>query len=335
MRPQPGSQERPEALEGVDVDLAEAIAVLVPGVFASTMTNRLVAVAETRKPGIDAILVSIDGRAFGDGLLDDRMDGLPDDRMDGRLLDIGQHPDHDLAAALNHAEDRRLLLLQGAATAAALQSVAPAFAPRGPHRLGIALVPGDDVELVELDVPAQDHLGRLRHDAVAQHLGHGLDVALAQAQFVRDLAVRQVHPHEVRAQDPGRDRLMMSGKDGPRQVIEAILACLAQISLSVPLAIVMAVADHACATAVKADNPFRPAELTNNFITLRLVEQVRQFDQVYHRFRSLPQRERPTDQLPDQDQHSEILSRAGAPLPTRSSSPRNPTRAIIIWDMIN
>src|SRR4051794_25121392 len=207
MRPQPGSQERPETLEGVDVDLAEAIAVLVAGVFASTMVDCLVAVAETRKSGVDAILVSIDDRAFGDGLLDDR--------MDGRLLDIGKHPDHHLAAALDHAEDRWLLLLQGAATTAALQSVASAFPPLGPHRLGIALVAGDDVELVELDVPAQDDVGRLRHDAVAQHLGHGLDVALAQAQFVRDLAVRQVHPHEVGAQDPGRDRLMMSGKDGP------------------------------------------------------------------------------------------------------------------------
>src|SRR4051812_37625225 len=113
MRPQPGSQERPEALEGVDVDLAEPVAVLVAGVLASTMTDGLVAVAETREPGVDAILVGIDVRAFGDGLLDDR--------MDGRLLDIGQHPDDDLAAALDHAEDRRLFLLQGAATTAALQ----------------------------------------------------------------------------------------------------------------------------------------------------------------------------------------------------------------------
>ena len=110
--------------------------------------------------------------------------------MDGRLLNIGQHPDHDLAAALDHAEDRWLLLLQGAATAAPLQSVAPAFASLGPHHLGIALVPGDDVEFVELDVPAQDHVGRLRHDAVAQHLGHGLDVALAQTEFLCDLTVR-------------------------------------------------------------------------------------------------------------------------------------------------
>ena len=60
---------------------------------------------------------------------------------------------------------------------------------------------------------------------------------------------------------------MMSGQNGPRQVIEAILAGLAQVSLPVPLAIVMAVADHACATAVEADNAVRPAELTNDFIT--------------------------------------------------------------------
>src|SRR3954465_6018113 len=279
------------------------------------MTDGLVAVAETRKLGVDAILVSIDARAFGDGLLDDRMDGC--------LLNIGKHPDDDLAAALDHAEDRWLLLLQGAAPATALQSVAPAFASFGPHRLGLALVSGDNVELVELNVAAQDHLGCRRHDAVAQHLGHGLGVALAQTEFLRDLTVRQVHSHEVRAQDPGRDGLMMSGQNGSRQVIEAILACLAQVSLSVSLAIVMAVADHSCATTVKADNAVRPAELTNDVIALRFVEQGRQLDQ----HGSLPHRERPTDQLPDQDQHPEILPRAGGSLPARSPSPRNPTRA--------
>src|SRR4051794_7106333 len=145
---------------------------------------------------------------------------------------------------------------------------------------------------------------------------------------MRDLAVRQVHPHEIRAQYPGRDWLMMSGKNGSRQIIEAILAGLAQVSLSVPLAIVMAIADHSCAAAVEADNAVRPAELTNDFIALRLVEQVRQLDQVHHGSRSLPHRERPTDQLPDQDQHPEILPRAGGSLPARSPSPRNPTRAI-------
>src|SRR3954447_15421156 len=51
-----------------------------------------------------------------------------------------------------------------------------------------------------------------------------------------------------------------------------------------------------------------------------------QLDQVHHGSRSLPHRERPTDQLPDQDQHPEILPRAGGSLPARSPSPRNPTK---------
>src|ERR687886_711820 len=44
-----------------------------------------------------------------------------DDRTDRRLLHVGQHVQHDLAAALNKAEDRRLLLLQRPATWRALQ----------------------------------------------------------------------------------------------------------------------------------------------------------------------------------------------------------------------
>src|SRR5918998_4484959 len=122
---------------------------------------------------------------------------------------------------------------------------------------------------------------------------------------------------------------MMSGQNGSRQVIEAVLACLAQVSLSASLAIVMTVADHASVTAVKADNAVRPSELTNDFIALRFVEQVRQLDQVHHGFRSLPQRELPTDQRPDQNQHAEILPRAGGSLPARSPSPRNPIRATV------
>ena len=47
---------------------------------------------------------------------------------------------------------------------------------------------------------------------------------------------------------------MMSGQNGPRQVIEAILAGLAPVSLPAPLTIIMTVADHASVTAVKADN---------------------------------------------------------------------------------
>ena len=40
MRAQPGAQQRPETIYGVDVDLAESVAILVLGVFATAMADR-------------------------------------------------------------------------------------------------------------------------------------------------------------------------------------------------------------------------------------------------------------------------------------------------------
>src|SRR4051812_47168101 len=110
---------------------------------------------------------------------------------------------------------------------------------------------------------------------------------------------------------------MVSGEDSSRQIIETMLACSAQVSLPAPLALVVAVADDSFATALGADNAFRPSELSNDFIALRFVEQVRQLDQVRHGSRSLPEREQPTDQLRDQDEHTEMRLRAGGSLPCR------------------
>jgi hypothetical protein len=82
---------------------------------------------------------------------------------------------------------------------------------------------------------------------------------------------------------------MVASEDGSRQVIEAMLACSAQVSLPAPLAVVVAIADDSSATALGADNAFRPSELTNDFIALRFIEQVRQLDQIRHGSRSLPE----------------------------------------------
>ena len=40
VRAQPGAQQRPEPLNGVDVDLAEAVAVFVAGMFAAPVSPR-------------------------------------------------------------------------------------------------------------------------------------------------------------------------------------------------------------------------------------------------------------------------------------------------------
>ena len=108
VRAQPGAQQRPEAFDGVDVDLAEAITIVVARVLAA---------------GMDVVFVGMDQGA-GDDL------GF-DDWLDRRLLKVGQHVQDHFAAALDQTGDRRLLLLQGAAATLALQPAPPGSGRRG------------------------------------------------------------------------------------------------------------------------------------------------------------------------------------------------------------
>src|SRR3954449_1776325 len=133
VRPQPGTQQRPEALGRVDVDLAKAVAIVVAGILAVAMADGLVPVAPVLQAGIDVVLVGVHQGALGDAGLDHR--------SDRRLPDIGQHPDHHLAATLQQAQDRRLLLLQRAAAGCPLQAAASAGTPLLATAAGLPLCP--------------------------------------------------------------------------------------------------------------------------------------------------------------------------------------------------
>src|SRR3954466_10229981 len=103
MRAEPGAQQGPEPLDRVDVDLAEPVSVLVAGVLAAPVTNRLVLVAPGWQAGGDTILGGVDGGAAGDG--------GRDDRLDRDLLHVGQHAQDHLATTLDQAENGWLVLL--------------------------------------------------------------------------------------------------------------------------------------------------------------------------------------------------------------------------------
>src|SRR5215213_8377076 len=121
MRAEPGAQEGPEPFYGVDVHLAEAVAVLVAGVFAAPVANRLVLVAPGGQAGVDAILVGVDEGASSD-------DGR-DDRLDRPLLHVGHHAQDHRTTALDQAEDGGLILLE---RAPAWRAGQPASTPKSP-----------------------------------------------------------------------------------------------------------------------------------------------------------------------------------------------------------
>src|SRR4051812_1043714 len=115
--PQPGAQQRPDSFHRVDVDFTEAIAILVAGILAATMVDGFMAKAPLWQPAIDHVLIGIDQTA--------QSHARQDQRLDRRLLNVGQQVQDHGTAALDHAEDRRLLLLQGAAAGLTFQSAAP------------------------------------------------------------------------------------------------------------------------------------------------------------------------------------------------------------------
>src|SRR5262249_9482179 len=91
------------------------------GELPSRMAVRAVGVAPLGEPGVDVVLVGVNGAPRGDRRLDQR--------ADRPLLDIGEHPDHDLTGPLDHPEHRRLLLLQRPPARRPLQPPSPAGPP--------------------------------------------------------------------------------------------------------------------------------------------------------------------------------------------------------------
>ncbi|MDO9713623.1 diguanylate cyclase [Paracraurococcus sp. LOR1-02] len=175
---------------------------------------------------------------------------------------------------------------------------------------------GHDVDLVHLDVALQPHGRGLGGKAAAQLLRHALHVRGGQAQFRGDLSVRQVQAHEVEAQHPDTQGLVMPGQDRAGQVIEALAAGVASIALAMRLAIIMASAHHRLAVAARTLHLLRPAVLPHHGEALGVVQQRREVDQLCADH----------DRASSTGPHPPCIP-SGSGQAGQSSSPRIPTRA--------
>ena len=119
VRPQPRTQQGPKTLNGVDMDLVETVTILITGILASAVTYRLVIIAPLRQSTVDIVLVGQHERTRQDRLLNQRPDRF--------LAYVFQHMYDNLAAALDHAEDGRLLLFERAAAWCAFEAVSAPF----------------------------------------------------------------------------------------------------------------------------------------------------------------------------------------------------------------
>jgi len=101
-------------------------------------------------------------------------------------------------------------------------------------------VPGHHVHLVALDLAAERNLGLALDDPLTELGGHHLGIVGVDVQFLGDLLVGEIQPHEVQAQHPDPERLMVPGEDGVGQIIEPLVAAVAVVALSFPLGVVPA-----------------------------------------------------------------------------------------------
>ncbi len=144
----------------------------------------------------------------------------------------------------------------------------------------MAFVARHHVDLVDLDDALKLDLLGLGEQTRAQARRHGLGIVLMQIEFVGNLAVGEVEPHEIQAQHPDAQRLMMAREDRPAQIIKTAAATLATVALPVLLGVVNAVADDGATGAAWAANAVGPAMLTDHLVAFRVVDEGGEVDQL-------------------------------------------------------
>src|SRR4051812_5375304 len=183
----------------------------------------------------------------------------------------------------------------------------------------LALVAGHHVTLIDLHLTLQPSCWDFGHEATAQMFRHGLHVGRAQAQLQGDLPVREVQAHEVEAQHPHPQRLMVSGQRRAGEVVKAPGAGLTAIALPMRLGVVAPVPDYRTAAAAGAAHALGPAMLAHQREAFGVVQQPREVDQFRCRHDRPGSLRGAADQRPPHS--SQQKPRATA---TRSSAPQHP-----------
>jgi hypothetical protein len=130
------------------------------------------------------------------------------------------------------------------------------------------------IDFVAFDLSGECHLRPALDDPFPELRCHDLDVVGIQIEFLSDLFIGQVQPHEVQAEDPEPQWLMMTGKDRPGEVVELPLAALAVIALPRRLGLVATLFSDLGRGAVGAGHAVGPTEVPDGLEALGVVDEV-------------------------------------------------------------
>ena len=93
-----------------------------------------------------------------------------------------------------------------------------------------------------------------------------------------DLFIREIQAHEIEAEDPDTQRLVMAGEDGPGQVVEVFLTSLALITLALGLGRIVTLFGDRRRVATGTGDALRPSQLADGLEAFEVVDEVLDVD---------------------------------------------------------
>jgi len=132
---------------------------------------------------------------------------------------------------------------------------------------------GNHVHFVAFHRAREFDLRLLGDDAAAEYRCHFLGLGFLQVQFGGYLPVGKVQAHQIQAQHPHGQRLVMPGEHGFRQVVKGGMTFPAEVSLTLRLGFIVSVFDDVSRVAMGTFDAFGPAEMPHHLVTLGVVDQ--------------------------------------------------------------
>lgn len=151
MRAKPRAQQGPKTFHGIDVDLTEAILVLITSIFGLGMMDGFMGIAPGFQLAINGVFIGKNDRTG--------LDGLTHQGLNGLLLDVGEYLNNDFPAALDHAEEGWFFFRQGEAPWRSFQVSASSQTSLLGRRFGMTLVPMYGQKTSSKPGPSQNYRG--------------------------------------------------------------------------------------------------------------------------------------------------------------------------------
>jgi len=129
-----------------------------------------------------------------------------------------------------------------------------------------------DVDFVTFNFSRELEGGLSGIHSRTQGFGHVLNVVFVQVKLGCNLQVRQIEAHQVKAQYPDPQGLMVAFEDGSGKIVEVAATALAMIPLASRLGLIMSMPNNLAAAAIRAPCTVWPSDVADSFKAFGIID---------------------------------------------------------------